>query len=421
MGTTLGYDANGNLTSYGTDLYAFDYRNRLASSTTSGINTTYGYDHSIQRVSRTANGITTAYPNSFFTKANATTTKSIYAGGELVATVEGNGTATSTHFVHSDHLGSTNVVTSSEGDVVQVLDYLPFGEKRISTGEDVSQREFLAQVEDPSTSMNYLNNRYLQSDRGQFISQDPMFWALPAQLLLDPQQQNSYSYARNNPISMSDPSGLLTIAVHGNKGSNKKGSDWYDSKSGQKFLSNVSKAFGEKAVAFSWSGDNSRSAKNAAARDLANLVDNHDFAEGEKLNIVGYSHGGNVAIRYSNMSGRNIDNLVTLGTPVRSQYQPNYDRVKNHVNMYSNADGVQPFGGTNGYALIGAALFKGAPGWILGNSLANGAFSGFEFGTAGRTYTGATNINSTFNTLNADPTLIHDNQATNFMWGASLK
>ncbi|MBI3337126.1 MAG: hypothetical protein HY005_00685, partial [Candidatus Staskawiczbacteria bacterium] len=53
----------------------------------------------------------------------------------------------------------------------------------------------------------YLNARYYNSNIGRFISQDPMFWTLPVELLTDPQNQNSYAYARNNPIVGSDPSG----------------------------------------------------------------------------------------------------------------------------------------------------------------------------------------------------------------------
>ena len=39
------------------------------------------------------------------------------------------------------------------------------------------------------------------------MSEDPIFWNLNGTLLKDPQQQNSYSYSRGNPITMKDPSG----------------------------------------------------------------------------------------------------------------------------------------------------------------------------------------------------------------------
>jgi RHS repeat-associated protein len=69
-----------------------------------------------------------------------------------------------------------------------------------------------------------LQARYQDPQRGQFISQDPTFLALgnPDQLkqfsqqdqqtfLSDPQQLNSYSYARNNPISRKDPNGRSAL------------------------------------------------------------------------------------------------------------------------------------------------------------------------------------------------------------------
>ena len=37
------------------------------------------------------------------------------------------------------------------------------------------------------------------------MSEDPVFWALPSNILADPQQMNSYNYARSNPIRFSDP------------------------------------------------------------------------------------------------------------------------------------------------------------------------------------------------------------------------
>jgi hypothetical protein len=76
--------------------------------------------------------------------------------------------------------------------------------------------------------MSYLNARYLNNANGQFISLDPvardiaMMEKMPAYILVmnqgggmidqntvlsDPQLLNLYSYSKNNPITLSDPSG----------------------------------------------------------------------------------------------------------------------------------------------------------------------------------------------------------------------
>ncbi len=118
-------------------------------------------------------------------------------------------TTTATFFIHADHLGSTGVVTNASGTVVQVLDYYPYGGKSISSGTDVSQREFIGERYDDQSGLSYLNARYYEGSRGQFLSQDPVFWG--AQNIADPQSMNSYSYALGNPINRKDPSGESSI------------------------------------------------------------------------------------------------------------------------------------------------------------------------------------------------------------------
>ena len=54
--------------------------------------------------------------------------------------------------------------------------------------------------------LDYLNARYYDHARGQFISQDPVFWSV-RQNLTDPQSLNSYSYANDNPVTKKDPDG----------------------------------------------------------------------------------------------------------------------------------------------------------------------------------------------------------------------
>jgi hypothetical protein len=47
-----------------------------------------------------------------------------------------NDTATGspiTRYIHPDHLGSTNAVTDQNGNLVQLIDYYPYGATRIAT------------------------------------------------------------------------------------------------------------------------------------------------------------------------------------------------------------------------------------------------------------------------------------------------
>jgi RHS repeat-associated protein len=106
----------------------------------------------------------------------------VFNGDTLVSTIDqqlARGVATGTaqaHYIHPDHLGSTNVVTDSSGGVVQTLDYYPYGATRINSGQNAENRQFIGQFTDQS-ALSYLNARYYDSSRGQFLSQDPTFLA----------------------------------------------------------------------------------------------------------------------------------------------------------------------------------------------------------------------------------------------------
>ena len=120
--------------------------------------------------------------------------------------------------MHGDHLGSTNVVTDENGEVVQTLDYYPYGSERIDSGTDVSDRQFIGERFDEETDLSYLNARYYSGDRGQFLSQDPVFWEIGQtedgiKVLTNPQLQNSYGYGGNNPIANKDPGGRLIDTI----------------------------------------------------------------------------------------------------------------------------------------------------------------------------------------------------------------
>ena len=63
-------------------------------------------------------------------------------------------------------------------------------------------------IADAGVVFALLQARYYDGSKGEFLSEDPVFLGDPRlQALTDPQSLNSYSYANDNPISKSDPSG----------------------------------------------------------------------------------------------------------------------------------------------------------------------------------------------------------------------
>jgi RHS repeat-associated protein len=240
-GTTYAYDLNGNLTSAGngvsTTTYSYDYNNRLIALLLNGAtSTTYGYDAFGTRVYQiSATSSTTTYPYKFYSVASttngstnfATSTEYAFNGDTLLETVDQafkNGAATGTpqtRYVHPDHLGSTDVVTDQNQNVVQTLDYYPYGATRISVATSTRERrQFIGQFTDDS-SLSYLNARYMDPSRGQFLSQEQIYLALGdrdrAQQLAQrdqqaylshPQRLNMYTYGKDNPIGNKDTSGL---------------------------------------------------------------------------------------------------------------------------------------------------------------------------------------------------------------------
>ncbi|MBP9694902.1 MAG: hypothetical protein KBD73_00600 [Candidatus Magasanikbacteria bacterium] len=214
------YDGAGNLTTdcKGTR-YSWDYRNRLIQSATADSNTTtlFYYDNNNDRIYQTNrnSGSTTTYPNKYLEITPSSTVQRVYLGDMEVAEYTTTNTTTSTPtttvrtFVHTDHLGSTNLVTDDTGNIVETLDYYPYGESRVDNrvGDTNDKRKYIGQFYDDTTGLTYLNARYYDAKRGQFISSDPASFKTPEKFLTDPQQFNFYSYGRGNPIRFSDPKG----------------------------------------------------------------------------------------------------------------------------------------------------------------------------------------------------------------------
>src|SRR5215831_8868679 len=94
--------------------------------------------------------------------------------------------------------------------------FTPTAPTRISVATSTNEkRQFIGQFTDDST-LSYLQARYYDSGRAQFLSEDPVFWGNPKQQNLnDPQSFNTYSYSVDNPITKKDPTGLQCVYCAG--------------------------------------------------------------------------------------------------------------------------------------------------------------------------------------------------------------
>jgi len=186
-----------------------------------------------------------------------------YLAFEVKADSAGGSGTSAISYLHTDHLGGTHVISDESGQQVELNDYYPFGDFRINESSVGEQRKYTGHEYDEDTGLTYMGARYYPGNIGRFISQDPAYLAVGnigalqnitqltlqeylsdpqgfnsprttarnglnstsgfgwkrntiaagnsmsgwAEILADPQAQNSYAYARNNPLKYTDPDG----------------------------------------------------------------------------------------------------------------------------------------------------------------------------------------------------------------------
>ena len=128
------YDAAGNMTHDASHSYTYDAENRIT-KVDGGSTATYGYDADGRRASRVVAGVETDYiydlsghvVADYGGGCGATCWRVgyVYLNGQMVAQYFGG-----TYFVHTDHLGSTRLLTNyPTPTVAECDDYYPFGEQ----------------------------------------------------------------------------------------------------------------------------------------------------------------------------------------------------------------------------------------------------------------------------------------------------
>lgn len=210
------YDQNGNMTSDGTRCFEYNEANQMSKVKNCADNKTiaeYIYDYSGKRLVKKEyeNGV---LKQTIYSPTDEYETKKIEGGAtentvyykahtEVIAKKNPDG---SINYYHNDHLGSTTVLTDQAGNIIEKSAYEPYGE--VKQGGTKSKYGYTGQEKDSETGLSYYDARYYDPHLQRFIQPDTL---LPD--VYDPQQLNRYTYANNNPLKYTDPTGHCPICV----------------------------------------------------------------------------------------------------------------------------------------------------------------------------------------------------------------
>ncbi len=104
-------------------------------------------------------------------------------------------------YYHTDHLGSSSYITNLDGEVVQHIEYVPFGEVFIEERNNIWNTPYLfnAKEFDEETGLYYYGARYYDPRLSLWMSVDRFAESYPS--------ISSYSFSANNPINVLDING----------------------------------------------------------------------------------------------------------------------------------------------------------------------------------------------------------------------
>jgi RHS repeat-associated protein len=197
-GASLTYDANGNLTSDGTNTYNWNARNQLV-SISGGASASFQYDPFGRRVSKTIGG-TTQYlydgANPVQEISGTTASANLLTGG-VDEYFQRTDSAGARSFL-TDALGGTLALADSTGTLQTQYTFEPFGNTSV-TGTATTNSFAYTGRELDATGLYFYRARYYSPTLQRFISEDPIRLG---------GGMNLYAFVHENPTSNADPMGL---------------------------------------------------------------------------------------------------------------------------------------------------------------------------------------------------------------------
>jgi RHS repeat-associated protein len=252
------YDANGNLidivtkdrnvqafagplveplTSGDRTQFVWDEENRLACVNNSGHDTVeqgpescdgrgedltarFVYDDTGNRIVKDGNAKEIS-PSGKFSKVDGQSFKHIFVGDTRLLTKKVEAKVEDEQFYfHTDHLGSSGLVTDKSGKLVSHQEYFPFGETWVaeSGAKPPVPYQYNGKEFDKETGLYYYGTRYYNPRTQLWQSPDPALSSYldggPNRGVFDSSNLAPYSYVQNNPVAYRDPTGLWGQAGH---------------------------------------------------------------------------------------------------------------------------------------------------------------------------------------------------------------
>jgi RHS repeat-associated protein len=210
---TYTYDAAGNtetrVLNGDTQTLTWDKNNDLTKvANADGSASSYVYDASGSRLLRKSPTETTFYLPGMELRLDqstkAVTAKRYYSlGAQTVAVRDAKGVT----FLAGDHQGTSQLAIDPATGTTERRRLDPFGKGRDGNSSDpskwVDDKGFVGGTNDETSGLVTLGAREYDTTAGRFISADPLID------YTDPQQINGYAYSNNNPVTFSDPDGLM--------------------------------------------------------------------------------------------------------------------------------------------------------------------------------------------------------------------
>jgi len=218
LNNTYAYDLNGNMTAGAGRTISYTSFNKPSQISAAGTATGFTYDPSFNRIKKANSNSTTIYVGSMYERVTvgAVVEHKHYVNGPsgpvALYTQRSNNTS-DTRYLRTDHLGSLDTIIDESSNAVLRLAFDAHGKRRNSNWTDptspiqISEPTTMGftghEMDDESALVN-MNARQYDPMLGRFITADTFVETSFGQGL------NRYTYSRNSPLSLTDPTGFFS-------------------------------------------------------------------------------------------------------------------------------------------------------------------------------------------------------------------